>query len=167
MWQEAKVWEHRLTWTLVPALKAWIQRHIALPAEVPRAPRRWDGTATHHAARSTKRWAKETWQVRINPCRQTVPSFSLFTLQLLPAVQPGKADIRLVSSQLLRGQQDAKTASSRASPVGLRCFDRSRQPWCWILMVEERCCAQQDLFPLSLQRCNTSKQAKTHSRSGF
>lgn len=73
-----------------PCLKARIQRHITLPPEppcVPRAPRR-HSRAPHCTS--------ETWQVWINPCRQTIPWFPLLALQVLPAIQPGKADICLV-----------------------------------------------------------------------
>lgn len=93
-----------LVWALGPVLKAWIQQHIILPPEPPCVPKalRWHSQAPH--------CTNEAWQVWINLFRQTIPWLSLLALQVLPAIQPGKADICLVGSQLIPAQQDAKAA---------------------------------------------------------
>lgn len=91
-------------WALGPVLKAQIQQHITLPPEPPCVLKalRWHSQAPQ--------CTNEAWQVWINPFRQTIPWFSLLALQVLPAIQPRKADICLVSSQLKQAQQDAKAA---------------------------------------------------------
>lgn len=123
MWAARRGVLGTLVWVLGPFLKARIQQHITLPPEPPCVPK----------ALSWHSWApyctNEAWQVWINPLRQTAPWFSLLALQVLPAIQPGKADICLVNSQLIWAQQDAKAAVSCASPMGLRlwCFNGNRQ----------------------------------------
>lgn len=92
------------------------------------SPRHWAGTSGHHGTQMRHDKSELIHLDKLFPDFLSLPYKCSQQYQVLPAIQPEKADICLVSSQLIWAQQDTKAAVNHASPMGLGrwCFYGNR-----------------------------------------